>query len=194
MKSDIDTKEKIFMVAAHLFAQKGYNGVSMREISNESGVTKPTIYYYFGSKQGIYAQLLRHGFEQVIDNFNDILSLNVSFKEKLERVLKNDLQLCIEHPEFIKFFMTLSMQVERNPIIDKLNNERAKIEDLFVRLLSDAAQSGEINSELNPEIAVNIISGTFSYYVWQQLNKKEKLVTDQLAETIVDHIFRGLNG
>ncbi|MEJ2050834.1 MAG: TetR/AcrR family transcriptional regulator, partial [Calditrichota bacterium] len=55
------TREKIFIAAAKLFAERGYNGVSMRELSESTGLSKPTIYYYFGNKEGIYTALVETG-------------------------------------------------------------------------------------------------------------------------------------
>ena len=45
--------EKILHVAICLFAQKGYDATSTREIVEAAGVTKPMLYYYFGSKEGL---------------------------------------------------------------------------------------------------------------------------------------------
>ncbi|HNT64383.1 MAG TPA: TetR/AcrR family transcriptional regulator, partial [bacterium] len=59
--SSRETKAQIIRIAAHLFALKGYDGVSMREISEKTGVTKPTIYYYFGNKEGLYRALIDLG-------------------------------------------------------------------------------------------------------------------------------------
>ena len=44
--------------AARLFAEKGYDATSVREIVEAAGVTKPTLYYHFGSKEGLAQALL----------------------------------------------------------------------------------------------------------------------------------------
>jgi len=63
------SKARIFREAVSLFSQKGYNGVSMRELSERTGLSKPTIYYHFGSKEGIYKTLM-----ETIRRFNTHLS------------------------------------------------------------------------------------------------------------------------
>ncbi len=45
-------------VAARLFAARGYDATSVREIVEAAGVTKPTLYYYYGSKEGLAQALL----------------------------------------------------------------------------------------------------------------------------------------
>jgi AcrR family transcriptional regulator len=45
----MDNKEKIMQCALELFANKGYDGTGIQEITQISEVTKPTLYYYFGN-------------------------------------------------------------------------------------------------------------------------------------------------
>lgn len=51
-------KEKILEVAERLFAKRGFDGVSLREITNEAGVDVALVKYHFGSKQGLFDELL----------------------------------------------------------------------------------------------------------------------------------------
>lgn len=48
-----DTRERILTVAATLFAEHGFAGTSIRDISDALGVTKAALYYHFGSKDEI---------------------------------------------------------------------------------------------------------------------------------------------
>jgi len=47
-------KQTIMDKALELFSAKGYEGVSVSELTEAAGITKPTLYYYFGSKEGLY--------------------------------------------------------------------------------------------------------------------------------------------
>ena len=50
--------------ALELFTSRGYAATTVREIVAAAGVTKPVLYYYFGSKEGIYLELMRTAFAQ----------------------------------------------------------------------------------------------------------------------------------
>jgi TetR/AcrR family transcriptional regulator len=52
----------LLQVALTLFSERGYNGTSVQEIVNLAGVSKPTLYYFFKNKQGIYAALWQEYF------------------------------------------------------------------------------------------------------------------------------------
>jgi AcrR family transcriptional regulator len=53
-----DTRESLIKQAARLFAERGYDAVSVREIVEAAGVTKPALYYYFGNKEGLARAVL----------------------------------------------------------------------------------------------------------------------------------------
>lgn len=55
----MDNKEKILQCALELFYARGYDAVGVQEIAETAGVTKPTLYYYFGSKKDCWKHCWR---------------------------------------------------------------------------------------------------------------------------------------
>jgi AcrR family transcriptional regulator len=53
-----DTREEIKTVAVELFVERGYEGTSLREVSERLGITKAAVYYHFRSKEDILASLI----------------------------------------------------------------------------------------------------------------------------------------
>ena len=51
--------ERILSTALDLFAVKGYDATSVREICEAAGITKPTLYHFFGSKDGVLQALVQ---------------------------------------------------------------------------------------------------------------------------------------
>ncbi|MCB9934465.1 MAG: TetR/AcrR family transcriptional regulator [Planctomycetes bacterium] len=56
--TEADTRTAILREAAALFAARGYDAISVREIVQAAGVTKPALYYHFGSKEGLARALI----------------------------------------------------------------------------------------------------------------------------------------
>lgn len=54
----MENREKLMQCALELFYAKGYDATGVQEIVDSAGVTKPTLYYYFGSKRGLLKALL----------------------------------------------------------------------------------------------------------------------------------------
>ena len=55
-----DTRERILHIAARLFADQGFDAVSVREVCEGAGVSKPVIYYHFKSRDGLVLAVLEH--------------------------------------------------------------------------------------------------------------------------------------
>lgn len=53
-----NARERLLETAIGMFAQKGYAGTSVREIAEQAGVSKPVLYYYFKSKEGLFLAIL----------------------------------------------------------------------------------------------------------------------------------------
>jgi AcrR family transcriptional regulator len=54
----MDNRANILACALELFADRGYDAVGVQEIVDAAGITKPTMYHYFGSKRGLLDALL----------------------------------------------------------------------------------------------------------------------------------------
>ncbi|GAB4373416.1 MAG: TetR/AcrR family transcriptional regulator [Calditrichia bacterium] len=187
------TRTKIFMAAARLFAEKGYNGVSMREISESSGVSKPTIYYYFGNKEGIYKALVDTGLHYNWQILQDIIQKNLPIKQKMVELLKIRFQQVLEYPEFAKFFLNLYLSTENLPFLREIVQEAESRREIIVRLIQEGIARGEFGPRANPNLATEIFMGTALYFILKQLNTGQQILSDDLAEKIVDFLFRGLN-
>ncbi|PKN19760.1 MAG: TetR/AcrR family transcriptional regulator [Deltaproteobacteria bacterium HGW-Deltaproteobacteria-6] len=54
-----ESRQQILDVALVLFAKRGYAATTVREIVDAAGITAPSLYYYFGSKEGLYLELMQ---------------------------------------------------------------------------------------------------------------------------------------
>lgn len=60
-------RDALLDAASELFARKGVDGVSLRRLADEAGVTPAMVHYYFGSKQGLYQAMLARALTRVVD-------------------------------------------------------------------------------------------------------------------------------
>ncbi len=63
-ESRSDVKQRLVEAATLLFAQRGFDGVGIREIATAADANSAMVAYHFGSKEGLYQAVLRAGFEQ----------------------------------------------------------------------------------------------------------------------------------
>lgn len=188
-----NSKNRIFRVAAHLFAERGYNGVSMREISETTGLSKPTIYYYFGNKEGIYSSLVDAGLHFGSSEFQNLLEQDLSIRQKIIEIAKIRFRQVLQFPEFAKFFLRLYTSTEKLPFLENFIKEAGVRRQLLIRLIEEGVTRGEFGTSANPQLAAEIFMGAMMHFILNQLNSKEMLLSDKLAEDIVELLFKGLN-
>ena len=64
MKKDVKpTREAVLDSAIAAFGRKGYAGTSVSDIVQATGLSKPTLYYYFGSKEGLFCAILESAYD-----------------------------------------------------------------------------------------------------------------------------------
>src|SRR5437588_7813778 len=54
-----ERERQMLQVAGRSFAARGFHAVSMDEIAEQAGISKPMLYHYFGSKEGLYTAYVR---------------------------------------------------------------------------------------------------------------------------------------
>ena len=81
-----EVRKRLLSGATDLFASKGYAATTVREIVERAGVTKPVLYYYFRSKEGIYLDLMREPFGRFSAVVEETLHTGGSARERLFRL------------------------------------------------------------------------------------------------------------
>lgn len=61
-----NVRGRILTSAVKGFSQKGYAATSVRDIAQEARTTKPMLYYYFGSKEGLYSTIVSDYFDGLV--------------------------------------------------------------------------------------------------------------------------------
>lgn len=64
--------EEMLQVAARVFASRGYHATSMDEIAQVADISKPLLYRYYGSKDGLYVALIERAGHQLMDGMERI--------------------------------------------------------------------------------------------------------------------------
>jgi AcrR family transcriptional regulator len=77
-----ETVRRLLSNALEQFSMNGYEAVSVREITKASAVTKPTLYYYFENKEGLYRQLVQQSIDELLGLLRQALRRGESGSEK----------------------------------------------------------------------------------------------------------------
>lgn len=81
----VQRRAQLVNVARGLFALRGLDGTTVEEIAAAAEVSKPVIYEHFGSKEGLYAQVVETEFRVLLSSITAALNTEASSRVLLER-------------------------------------------------------------------------------------------------------------
>ena len=79
-------RERLLREGMRLFLLHGFTTVSTRQICVASGVTQPSLYHHFGSKEGLYIAVIERWFLDVGELLRQAIARELSLRERLHRV------------------------------------------------------------------------------------------------------------
>ncbi len=101
MPHDTGGREAILETSAKLFNEKGYTGVSIRDIAQTCGVTNAALYYHFKNKEDLYVAVMRHNHGKVMASLTEGAELVGDLRGRLKRLVSRYAQvMCAQHQSF----------------------------------------------------------------------------------------------
>ena len=136
----MDKREALLNTALRLFAAEGYNSVGIQRIVAECGVTKPTLYHYFGSKDGLLKALFKEKFTPFLKKLEDAADYQGDITRTLDRILREYLLFSSEETDLFRMMISLSVGPEENCAVRSTIEYIEKQYSLLRRLFSSAVK------------------------------------------------------
>lgn len=131
-----------------LFAEKGIDPVTMPEIADASGVTRPSLYRYFSTKPELVIAIGTWKWQEYIDGSRQRFPAQVrermSAREYVETYLDVFLDLYRNHRDLLRFNHYFNSYIEKEHVTpEQMRPYREMIEDLVRRFHGPFARSGD---------------------------------------------------
>lgn len=196
----IDKRSNILAAAEKLFIELGYEATSTRQISKDAAVNMAMINYYFGSKEGVFMEIM----SQRIADFNAQLScLNqgtMSGMEKLLKVIEGYTTRILDNPGFHKMMHRELSMPHRPEMFFKIKNSMSQNLLLIEQIINDGITEGSFR-QVDVRMLIATIMGTISNVAISpskitsgttlDINNEEdrKLITSRLIDHLKDLII-----
>jgi len=158
-----DKQTEILLVAEQLFAQKGFDGTSVRDISAHAGVNVAMVSYYFGSKEKLLEALVQFRISKLRLQIQDTALTQVPPREKMKAVIGHYLSN-LSHNCNIYRIVQMEISKEKHSWSMELFN-RMRSENLQV--LQSIVEEGQKLGQFKPDVQVvlipNLIVGSYMH-------------------------------
>jgi TetR/AcrR family transcriptional regulator len=93
-----DPRERLLTTAARLFAARGFEGTSLRQVADGAGVTSAMVAYYFSDKAGLLEAVVMDGLSHILDAVESAVADSKSTDAFLARLVTAYLDVINRHP------------------------------------------------------------------------------------------------
>jgi len=185
-----DKQIQIIEIAERLFAERGFDGTSVRDIAHEAEVNIAMISYYFGSKEKLMEALLewRVGeikirVESLIkdDRFTPLEKVNMLIDEHIERA--------IQKKSFHKIMVSVQVTNKNPSILKAANQVKIRNAKVIAELIKDGQKKGVFKKNIDLILMLNTLVGTVNQNMmnldyYREFNSQTEM-TDEAFQIII---------
>lgn len=174
-------RERLLATAAQLFNRLGYASTTVREIVEAAGVTKPVLYHYFGSKEGIYRAIVGHILEHFEASLRAFRQRAGSANERIRHLCNEAFSLFLEHKDEVRLMYSIYYGPPQGaPHFDFEGVYRS-----FVEAIREVVEEGLRTGEF--------LRGNADAYTWAIMGGVTVALESHLCDTTPAINQRGLN-
>jgi AcrR family transcriptional regulator len=182
---------RLMTAAIGLFARKGYAATTVREIVEAASVTKPVLYYHFGSKEGIFLAMMREALGEFEATVDTTLKTPGRIADRILLFLDASFQLILEHLDVMRVVDAIYYGPPQGaPSFDFEQIHRRFMETL-TGLVREGMASGEFRAGDPDDVAWAIV-GAFEVVRGMSLCHPEMNFGRERLERLVHVVFEGV--
>ncbi|RXK85358.1 TetR/AcrR family transcriptional regulator [Filimonas effusa] len=159
-----DKKEHIINTAIELFAVKGFEGTSIREIAAAAQVNLAMINYYFGSKEKLFESIVEYKASHSRGALEEVAAdTSLTQMQKIEVIIQRHVDRLFANRHFHRVIFQEMVMTSRSALQESIickiiypNNQ------IITQIIQSGIDSGEFNRNADPQLCTVTIIGTIN--------------------------------
>ena len=179
MRHGTQTNSRIREEAIRLFAERGIDAVSMRDIADAVGIRPSTIYVHWRSRDDLVRELFFEGYGEYGRRVAAIAESGGNFAQRFEKVVRLICRLHEEDPTLFNFLL-LTQHEHLVRITPETNNPMETLQ----RMVATAMESGEIppgDPALVTAALVGVVLQAATFHAYGRLPRDLEAMADELV-------------
>ncbi|MEQ9672095.1 TetR/AcrR family transcriptional regulator [Coleofasciculus sp. G2-EDA-02] len=192
-QSETETKQRILDAAQRLFASRGYNGTTTRDLAAKAGVAEGTLFRHFENKKAILVEVATQGWVELLTDLLTELSEMGSYKA-VAQVMRRRMMRMHENADMMRVCF---MEAQFHPDLrDRIQSEViAKMSNVAEAFFETAMERG-IYRRTNPKVVARVFLGMFAVAGFSDETIMEPGASlkdvQEMAEGIADIFLNGV--
>ncbi|MBI5816389.1 MAG: TetR/AcrR family transcriptional regulator [Nitrospinae bacterium] len=160
-----ESARRIVEVAEGLFAEHGFDGVSMSDIAKAANVSKANLYHHFESKRNLYIAVVSACKNEIAPILHDMLNMPASFRDGFGKLAAGHLDGLLKRERVTRLVRREMLEDgERfgQELAQKVHGEQFAN---FVKVLRHAQDSGELRDDVDPAmVALLVVAANLFFF------------------------------
>ncbi|MDR3337526.1 MAG: TetR/AcrR family transcriptional regulator [Treponema sp.] len=185
-----ETKERLLTTALSIFSRRGYETSSIQEIVNEVGISKPTLYYYFGNKQGLLEAIASEYGTPLLELTTKTAKYEHNLVMNLTGLFREILSFALRQREFFRLFTSLFSAAPETSAYTVGNGMRRRLTAILEKLFEEASQDHG-NMRNRQQMYAESFFGQIQTWALLAINDEINL-TEELQFKIIHQYMHGI--
>lgn len=158
--------KRIVAVAETLFAERGFEAVSMNDIAERCNVSKANLFHHFSNKRALYMAMLRNACDDAAEHLRHLEAREGGFADRFSDYATDMLRSTLDHARLHRLMLRELLSEQDEPLTQELA-ERV-LGDKFVRLvtiLRTGQTRGNLRTGFDPAIAAIVLIGATIFFL-----------------------------
>ena len=187
-----ERREHLVKLAAELFAEKGFQATTVRNIADEAGILSGSLYHHFDSKESIVDEILSDFFTEIMASYQAVLAEGRNPRDTIAGLVRVAFGTLEPHRAAITVMQNDWNYLKGMDRFAYLTKSEDEVEKMWVDTLRAGQEEGLFRSDLDPKLTYRMIRDT----VWvavRWFRPGGRLDAQGLAEHYLKVMFDGIN-
>jgi len=197
-------RRKIIDAARAIFAEKGYSGAKVSEIVVKARTTKPMLYYYFGSKEGLFAAVLEEVYAGMRAIERSLHLADLPPLDAMRKVVEVTFDYHAENSEWVRLVSIANIHYAKHIVgSETIVSKNFAIVEIMRELVRRGVREGVFRKGLDA-LHVHLLIISLCYYrvsnrhTWKVIFKRDLELADDVAlqrkmtvEAVLEYLTAG---
>ncbi|MCW4354985.1 TetR/AcrR family transcriptional regulator [Hoyosella sp. YIM 151337] len=182
---------ELLTLACGLFAEKGFQATTVRDIAEAAGILSGSLYHHFDSKETMVDEIIRSFQDELFAEYDAIMATNSGPREKLAAIIATSFESIHNHRDAVAIYQHESKYLQQFDRFSYLIERNKQYRDIVMSLLAEGVSEGVFRADLDVEITYRFIRDS----VWVAVgwyHPERGLAASEIAERYLGIVLEGI--
>lgn len=152
-----DRRQEILGRAAQLFAAKGVNATTVRDIAEAVGLLPGSLYHHFESKDAMVDEILTGYLDDLLGRYRAAVAAEPGPAVRIRSLIRVSLATAEAHPHATEIYQNEPKYLRSLPRFGPVLAAGAEVQKLWLGVIVEGARSGDFRSDIDPKVFYRMI-------------------------------------